>query len=79
MIHIIGVVTPILIMTGEGSTAFNLDTADQQYLLSAALIASGLLSLIQITRFRLFKTSKHLCANLQIQNLGFLLIMHLNF
>lgn len=58
----IGVVTPILIMTGEGSTAFNLDTADQQYLLSAALIASGLLSLIQITRFRLFKTSKHIYA-----------------
>lgn len=62
MNYSIGVVTPILIMTGEGSTAFNLDTADQQYLLSAALIASGLLSLIQITRFRLFKTSKHIYA-----------------
>lgn len=79
MDHIIGVVTPILIMTGEGSTAFNLDTADQQYLLSAALIASGLLSLIQITRFRLFKSSKLLCANLQSRIWDFFLIMHLNF
>ncbi|CDH51764.1 purine permease [Lichtheimia corymbifera JMRC:FSU:9682] len=59
-----GVVTPILIMTGEGSTAFNLDTADQQYLLSAALIASGLLSLIQITRFRLFKSNYYLGTGL---------------
>lgn len=53
-----GVVTPILIMTGTGSTALNLETADQQYLLSAALITSALLSLIQITRFKIWRTGK---------------------
>ncbi|KAG2213024.1 permease family-domain-containing protein [Mucor mucedo] len=52
-----GVVTPILIMTGSGPTALNLTTADQQYLLSAALITSALLSLIQITRFKIWRTS----------------------
>ncbi|KAI7859300.1 permease family-domain-containing protein [Circinella umbellata] len=59
-----GVVTPILIMTGEGPTSLNLSPSDQQYLISAALIASGLLSIIQITRFRLFKTPYYLGTGL---------------
>jgi NCS2 family nucleobase:cation symporter-2 len=50
------VVTPILIMTGSGPTSLNLEMADQQYLLSAALICSALLSLIQITRFKIWRT-----------------------
>lgn len=54
-----GVVTPILIMAGSGPTTLNLTMEDQQYLLSAALITSALLSLIQITRFKIFGTGKH--------------------
>ncbi|KAI9313156.1 permease family-domain-containing protein [Dichotomocladium elegans] len=59
-----GVVTPILMMAGEGPSALNLETSDRQYLLSAALIASGLLSLVQITRFRLFKSNYYLGTGL---------------
>lgn len=47
-----GVVTPPLLI----SFAANFDVATQQYLVSASLIVSGLLSLIQITRFRIPKT-----------------------
>lgn len=47
-------------MTGTGPTALNLETADQQYLLSAALITSALLSLIQITRFKIWRTGKRI-------------------
>jgi xanthine/uracil permease len=43
-------------MTGSGPTSLNLTMADQQYLLSAALITSALLSVIQITRFRIWGT-----------------------
>ncbi|KAI8379144.1 permease family-domain-containing protein [Radiomyces spectabilis] len=59
-----GVVTPILIMTGSGPTALNLTQADQQYLLSAALITSALLSLIQITRFKIWRTNYYLGTGL---------------
>ncbi|KAI9499003.1 permease family-domain-containing protein [Zychaea mexicana] len=59
-----GVVTPILIMTGEGATSLNLEASDQQYLLSAALITSGILSIVQITRFRLFKSQYYLGTGL---------------
>lgn len=56
MWQVSGVVTPILIMTGSGPTSLNLTMEDQQYLLSAALITSALLSVIQITRFRIWGT-----------------------
>jgi hypothetical protein len=46
-------------MVGSGPTALNLKTEDQQYLLSAALIVSALLSLIQITRFKIWRTGKN--------------------
>ncbi|KAI9480939.1 MAG: permease family-domain-containing protein [Benjaminiella poitrasii] len=59
-----GVVTPILIMTGSGPASLNLETADQQYLLSAALITSALLSLIQITRFKIWRTGYYLGTGL---------------
>ncbi|GAA5805586.1 permease family-domain-containing protein [Helicostylum pulchrum] len=59
-----GVVTPILIMTGSGPTALNLTTADQQYLLSAALITSALLSIIQITRFKIWRTGYYIGTGL---------------
>ncbi|KAI0473408.1 Xanthine/uracil permease [Xylariaceae sp. FL0804] len=53
-----GIITPPLLMAG--SSGLNLDTATQQYLVSTALIVSGILSAIQITRFHLFKTPYYL-------------------
>ncbi|CAO3590376.1 unnamed protein product [Absidia cylindrospora] len=51
-------------MVGTGATSLNLEVADQQYLLSAALITSAFLSLIQITRFKLFNTGYYLGSGL---------------
>ncbi|KAL0083605.1 permease family-domain-containing protein [Phycomyces blakesleeanus] len=59
-----GVVTPILIMIGSGSTSLNLTLEDQQYLLSAALITSAILSLIQITRFKIYGTNYYIGTGL---------------
>jgi uric acid-xanthine permease len=49
-----GIITPPIILSGEAGA--NLEPDTQQYLVSAALITSGLLSLIQITRFHIYKT-----------------------
>jgi hypothetical protein len=49
-----GIITPPIIMAGAGGV--NLSTEQTQYLVSTALIVSGLLSAIQITRFRILKT-----------------------
>lgn len=49
-----GVVTPPMLMSGAAGA--NLSLADQQYLVSTALIVSGCLSMIQITRFHIYKT-----------------------
>ncbi|KAG0291121.1 hypothetical protein BGZ98_003138 [Dissophora globulifera] len=53
---IAGVVTPAIIMSGSGINGLNLNTADRTQMLSTSLITSGLLSLVQITRFRVGKT-----------------------
>ncbi|KAG5986661.1 hypothetical protein E4U43_005416 [Claviceps pusilla] len=50
-----GVIAPPLILSGTGGA--NLEVSQQQYLVSTALIVSGLLSSIQINRFRIPKTS----------------------
>lgn len=55
-----GVVTPPLII----ATTANLSPAYSEYLVSASLITSGLLSIIQITRFRLWKTNYYLGTGL---------------
>lgn len=47
-----GIITPPIIL----STAANFSMATEQYLVSTSLIVSGLLSLIQITRFHIYKT-----------------------
>lgn len=47
-----GVVTPPMLM----AAAANLDMSTEQYLVSASLIVSGIMSFIQITRFRIYKT-----------------------
>ncbi|CEJ88414.1 Putative Purine permease [[Torrubiella] hemipterigena] len=57
-----GIITPPLIISGPAGA--NLAVADQQYLVSAALIISGILSTIQITRFKLFKSPYYLGTGL---------------
>jgi hypothetical protein len=49
-----GIMAPPLILAGPGGV--NLGTEQTQYLVSTALIVSGILSAIQITRFRIMKT-----------------------
>ncbi|KAG8159524.1 hypothetical protein KVR01_010161 [Diaporthe batatas] len=49
-----GLITPPIILAGQGGA--NLNAEQAQYLVSTALIVSGLLSVIQITRFHIFKT-----------------------
>lgn len=49
-----GIITPPIILSGSGGA--NLEPAQQQYLVSTALIVSGILSSIQITRFHIYKT-----------------------
>jgi uric acid-xanthine permease len=49
-----GIITPPIILSGAGGV--NLPPSMQQYLVSTALIVSGTLSLIQITRFHIYKT-----------------------
>ncbi|ORX49504.1 Xanthine/uracil permease [Hesseltinella vesiculosa] len=59
-----GIVSPILLMSGTGSGSLNLEADDKQYLLSAALITSAIMSAIQITRFRLFRSRYYLGTGL---------------
>lgn len=47
-----GIITPPIIL----SSSANFSTATEQYLVSTSLIVSGLLSLIQIARFHIYKT-----------------------
>ena len=49
-----GIITPPILLAG--ATGVNLEPQVQQYLVSTALIVSGILSLIQITRFHIYKT-----------------------
>ncbi|KAI1487372.1 permease family-domain-containing protein, partial [Biscogniauxia mediterranea] len=57
-----GIITPPIIMAG--SAGVNLDAEMQQYLVSTALIVSGVLSMIQITRFHIYKTPYYLGTGL---------------
>ncbi|KAI8964674.1 Xanthine/uracil permease [Daldinia sp. FL1419] len=49
-----GIITPPILMSGSTGVNFSIDM--QQYLVSTALIVSGILSMIQITRFHIYKT-----------------------
>lgn len=49
-----GIITPPIILAG--SSGANLSAEMQQYLVSTALIVSGILSAIQITRFHIYKS-----------------------
>ncbi|EHY57935.1 Uric acid-xanthine permease [Exophiala dermatitidis] len=57
-----GVMTPPIILAGQGGA--NLAADHQQYLVSTALIVSGILSAVQITRFNLFKSPYYLGTGL---------------
>ncbi|KAI2622305.1 Xanthine/uracil permease [Hypoxylon sp. NC1633] len=57
-----GIITPPILMSG--SSGVNLPADLQQYLVSTALIVSGVLSMIQITRFHLYKTPYYLGTGL---------------
>ncbi|KAK3182535.1 hypothetical protein K4F52_006175 [Lecanicillium sp. MT-2017a] len=53
-----GIITPPILLSGPAGA--NLDVEQQQYLVSTALIISGLLSTIQITRFHIYKSPYYL-------------------
>ncbi|KAK0713144.1 permease family-domain-containing protein [Lasiosphaeria miniovina] len=57
-----GIITPPIIMAGAGGV--NLTTQQTQYLVSTALIVSGLLSCIQITRFHIKGTPYYIGTGL---------------
>ncbi|KAI0204374.1 purine permease [Astrocystis sublimbata] len=57
-----GLITPPLILSGPGGVNFGLDL--QQYLVSTALIVSGILSMIQITRFHIYGTPYYIGTGL---------------
>ncbi|KAF9430556.1 hypothetical protein BGZ94_006206 [Podila epigama] len=61
---IAGVVTPALIMSGSGKNALNFLPEMRTQMISTSLITSGLLSLVQITRFRLGRTKYFLGTGL---------------
>ncbi|KAL2431133.1 Purine permease [Exophiala dermatitidis] len=62
MAMLAGVMTPPIILAGQGGA--NLAAEHQQYLVSTALIVSGILSAVQITRFNLFKSPYYLGTGL---------------
>jgi len=55
-----GIITPPIIL----SSSANLIQADQQYLVSACLIMSGILSIIQISRFHIWKSPYYIGTGL---------------
>ncbi|KAI1647005.1 Xanthine/uracil permease [Daldinia loculata] len=57
-----GIITPPILMSG--STGVNFPVDMQQYLVSTALIVSGILSMIQITRFHIYKTPYYIGTGL---------------
>ncbi|KAF9357955.1 hypothetical protein BGX26_002747 [Mortierella sp. AD094] len=61
---IAGIVTPAIIMSGSGINGLNFTAENRSQMISTSLIASGLLSLVQITRFRLAKTRYYLGTGL---------------
>ncbi|KAF4554477.1 Uric acid-xanthine permease [Elsinoe fawcettii] len=57
-----GVVTPPILL--GGSSGANLEPAQQQYLVSTALIVSGFASIVQITRFHIYGTKYYIGTGL---------------
>lgn len=59
-----GVISPPIIISGSGRNAANLPPDVQRYLVSTSMIVCGILSAIQITRFRILKTNYYLGSGL---------------
>ncbi|KAI4204775.1 MAG: hypothetical protein LQ350_000841 [Teloschistes chrysophthalmus] len=57
-----GIITPPIILAGQGGV--NLNASDAQYLVSTSLIVCGLLSAVQITRFHIYKSPYYIGTGL---------------
>lgn len=57
-----GVITPPILLSGQGGA--NLPVEQQQYLVSTALIVSGILSAVQITRLHIWRTPYYIGTGL---------------
>ncbi|KAI9305861.1 permease family-domain-containing protein [Cunninghamella echinulata] len=67
-----GIITPTLMVSGAGASFLNLDSDTRQYMVSASLIVSGLMSMLQIIRFKIPKTRFYIGAGLlQITGVSF--------
>ncbi|CAO3664583.1 unnamed protein product [Rhizopus stolonifer] len=67
-----GIITPTILISGSGSTGLNLEEDTRQYMVSASLIVSGIMSLTQIIRFRIPGTRFYIGAGLlQITGVSF--------
>ncbi|KAI7849904.1 permease family-domain-containing protein [Circinella umbellata] len=67
-----GIITPTILISGAGSNALNLDQDLRQYMISASLIVSGIMSFVQIIRFKIPMTRYYIGAGLlQITGVSF--------
>ncbi|KAF2227542.1 uric acid-xanthine permease [Elsinoe ampelina] len=57
-----GIITPPILLSGSAGANLTLD--QQQYLVSTALIVSGVASIVQITRFHIYGTNYHIGTGL---------------
>ncbi|KAG2198775.1 hypothetical protein INT47_010561 [Mucor saturninus] len=66
------IIAPTIMISGQGSTFLNLDEDTRRYMVSASLIVSGLMSLVQIVRIRIPRTRYFIGAGLlQIMGVAF--------
>ncbi|KAI9316312.1 permease family-domain-containing protein [Dichotomocladium elegans] len=66
------IITPTILVSGAGMSGLNLDEETRQYMISASLIVSGLMSLVQIIGFKIPKTRFFVGAGLlQITGVSF--------
>ncbi|KAI8068396.1 permease family-domain-containing protein [Gongronella butleri] len=64
LVVVCGTVTPALIVSGSGANNLNFDENTRQYMVSASLLCSGLMTLVQIIHFRIPKTNYYIGAGL---------------
>ncbi|KAK9762969.1 hypothetical protein K7432_010768 [Basidiobolus ranarum] len=67
-----GIISPTIMISGAGDTFLNLDQETRSYMISASLIMSGLMSIVQIVRIPIPKTKYFIGAGLlQITGVAF--------
>ncbi|KAI9255320.1 permease family-domain-containing protein [Sporodiniella umbellata] len=59
-----GIITPSILISDSGITGLNLDFDSRQFMVSTSLIVSGIMSLIQVSRFRIPGTRFYLGTGL---------------